>query len=824
MSSYPYSLLPNKGDHIRLLRLLPNEDEAAPIQCELLDYSLQRLSSRSHLYEALSYVWGVPHDKLRIDVDNDPFLVTVNLHVALSHLRDPSLERILWVDAICINQNDNEERAQQVQLMVKIYSKAHRVIVWLGKETVNTTEALEDIQFAASDEFTELSKIKINKQAIFALLQRPWFERVWVLQEVAAARHIAIACGPTEIEGHAFCLGLKSLQLSYTDVPKLQTLPSITYLIEGASLRSRNTANSLEKSSLNIRTLVELIDMFRTRHASDVRDKVYALLGMASDDPVKAGLQPDYNILWEELFRNLVRLILGKHASVETGCDKDRPLIKSKGSVVGQVAWVRTDKKLNVNIGFTSQNIAWYPGKQMDWTLLASAEAIRDGDVICFLQGASQPTVIRLYRDYFEIIMISVTPLREREVSKQSELRECLTFFPRDFLLAWDWIQAPKELRDQGESNSSLFDKSTRTWNIALILGDLNEVEKEKYTLQEAIKGYNTIFEGEQTMLKLQHGLTPLCWAARNGFVRAVKLLLGEENIDLNLKDSQYSRTPLSWAAGNGHETVVKLLLETGQLGVDFRDHDGRTPLSWAAKNGYTAIVKLLLETGLVIADSKDRYSWTPLLYAAKNGYEAIIKMLLKTSQIKVDFKSRDGRTPLSWAAGNGHEAIVKLLLETGQVEVDFKDQVGRTPLTWAASNGYEAIVKLLLETGHVNADSKDPNGRTPLSWAARNGHEAIVKLLLETGEVEVDFKDQDGRTPLSWAARNGHVNADSKDRNGRTPLSWAAESGCQPIVKLLLETGQVNANSEDRDGLTPSFYAAQKNHQTIVALLVETR
>ena len=100
-----------------------------------------------------------------------------------------------------------------------------------------------------------------------------------------------IICGSVEIDGYAFCLGLKSLKLTYTTSPELQTLPSVTYLIERAGLRSKYTTNLPERFSLNIRCLAELIDMFHTRKASDVHDKVYALLGMSSDDPGKAGLR-----------------------------------------------------------------------------------------------------------------------------------------------------------------------------------------------------------------------------------------------------------------------------------------------------------------------------------------------------------------------------------------------------------------------------------------------------------------------------------------------------------------------------------------------------
>ncbi|KAH9211013.1 heterokaryon incompatibility protein-domain-containing protein [Leptodontidium sp. 2 PMI_412] len=395
MSSYQYPSRPLSGDNIRLLRLLPNEDEAAPLQCKLRNYSLQKLGTRTHLYEALSYTWGGSKNPRSISINKQKLDITRNLHAGLLCLRDRSLERVLWVDAICIDQSNLEERKQQVQLMAKIYAKAHRVIIWLGRGTADAEGALEDIRLAANEELTKSSKEEMNQQAILSLLQRPWFQRIWVLQEVAAARHVVMMCGSMEIDGYAFCLGLKSLKLSYTSSPELQTLLSITYLIERAGLRSKYTTDSLERFSLNVRNLAELIDMFHTRKASDVRDKVYALLGMSSDDPGKAGLQPDYNISWEELFQQLVKFVLGKDVSVETS--SQRAVIKIKGCILGLVSSVRRDDRQNVKI--TSRNTAYKLGGNTEWTFQASAKPIQERDVICLLHGVSKPTIIRLSLD-----------------------------------------------------------------------------------------------------------------------------------------------------------------------------------------------------------------------------------------------------------------------------------------------------------------------------------------------------------------------------------------------------------------------------------------
>lgn len=177
MSRYCYSPLSASADNIRLLRLMPyaNENrEKTKLQCELFEYSLQDLGQRTHLFEALSYTWGGEQRPCSITIKDQSLDVTANLYTALLHLRDRSLERILWIDAICIDQNNLEERSQQVQLMAMIYSKAYCVLVWLGEATDNIDGALEDIQHAANGEFIKHS----NK--IFNLLQQPWFRRIWV--------------------------------------------------------------------------------------------------------------------------------------------------------------------------------------------------------------------------------------------------------------------------------------------------------------------------------------------------------------------------------------------------------------------------------------------------------------------------------------------------------------------------------------------------------------------------------------------------------------------------------------------------------------------
>jgi hypothetical protein len=179
MSQYSYSPLPSGSDSIRLLRLMPHEDETANIQCELFEYRLQNLRG-SHLYEALSYVWGNPDKKLPILLNNYSFDVTVNLHAALLRLRNDSMERVVWVDAICIDQENHKEKEHQIQSMAKIYSQANRVIVWLGEAEDDSDQALEAIRVAPGKKSTKEWDNGMVSHAVLAVLQRPWFRRIWV--------------------------------------------------------------------------------------------------------------------------------------------------------------------------------------------------------------------------------------------------------------------------------------------------------------------------------------------------------------------------------------------------------------------------------------------------------------------------------------------------------------------------------------------------------------------------------------------------------------------------------------------------------------------
>ncbi|KAM0309730.1 hypothetical protein ACHAO8_008777 [Botrytis cinerea] len=444
MSQSLYSSLPLVSNNIRLLRILPNENEEADINCALFVYPLHDSGRGTHRYEALSYVWGDADNSCSICVNGHSLIVRANLHSALLRLRDPVLDRIIWIDAICINQEDLNERGHQVQLMAKIYSKASQVVVWLGEAADNSDLALEKIVIAANQ--SEISSSKITRKAILALLQRPWFRRIWVLQEAAAARHILIMCGLVEIDGYAFCAGLNASKSYLEAYPRLQRLiRSVTYLMKEATLRPKYATSSSDNFSLDIRPLSELMETYYTREATDDRDKVYALLAMCSDSPTSAGLLPDYTILWEQLFQQLVRFILCKEINVRFPQDRKEAIIRSKGCVLGWVNSVEVDApwndtvKLDISCTDDLKYLERTKKRRTTWNLPTVEKNVQRGDIVYLIQGVLKPTIIRSCKDHFSVIMIAASPKWPKVIGSKMT-------FPREFLLVWDLGESEKNL------------------------------------------------------------------------------------------------------------------------------------------------------------------------------------------------------------------------------------------------------------------------------------------------------------------------------------------------------------------------------------------
>jgi len=136
-SFYQYSSLPSEK-FIRLLELYPGHANDS-IDCTLRQIEFENAPK----YETISYAWGDPANKIDVLCDGKIIAITQNLNDALLRFKLRDRSRILWADAICINQNDDVEKGSQVKLMNKIYAKATRVCAWLGCTTAQLQPAFK---------------------------------------------------------------------------------------------------------------------------------------------------------------------------------------------------------------------------------------------------------------------------------------------------------------------------------------------------------------------------------------------------------------------------------------------------------------------------------------------------------------------------------------------------------------------------------------------------------------------------------------------------------------------------------------------------------
>ncbi|KAM5349712.1 hypothetical protein ACJ41O_006217 [Fusarium nematophilum] len=222
-SALIYEPLDSVSHEIRVLQVLPTTDYDDAIECLITKTVL----GGGVRFSALSYVWGDAKVTEDIRVNAQTFRATTNLVEALRHIRaarKPTILDAIWIDAICINQNDVPEKNQQVKLMGSIYQSAESVVSWLGAESPDSAATLLFIQQAAEclraagfqplDFFARieslmggrreglLSKTVIN--GLTELLKRQAFYRGWVFQESYLAQERFFVCGHDWVNAEDF--------------------------------------------------------------------------------------------------------------------------------------------------------------------------------------------------------------------------------------------------------------------------------------------------------------------------------------------------------------------------------------------------------------------------------------------------------------------------------------------------------------------------------------------------------------------------------------------------------------------------------------------
>ncbi|TGJ82172.1 hypothetical protein E0Z10_g6592 [Xylaria hypoxylon] len=319
----------------RLVRIFPKTMRV--VKCEIIHSSL----ADPPPYIGISYAWGDAVDKRSIQIGNVDISVAVSLFGALDAVRKRGEYVLVWVDALCIDQQNRDERSQQVQLMTEIYAKATEVAVWLGPSENGSELArdfLEDIAIARDTEeiknlLTSPSRLPAVS-AVVHLFQRDYWHRLWVVQEVFNAKTIKVYCGDSaslpwgiyKRAAHVFRRHKEGLDLHFSvnSMPRnrhqsaLQSFLSYSQALVYEGPNSFYDFGSLDE--FGEESLLNVVRACRRKLTSEPRDKIFGILGILPD-AVRKEFPVDYNMSIKVIYTNVVDFLLYTTERLDVICE-----------------------------------------------------------------------------------------------------------------------------------------------------------------------------------------------------------------------------------------------------------------------------------------------------------------------------------------------------------------------------------------------------------------------------------------------------------------------------------------------------------------------
>lgn len=292
-------------DAVRLILLNPSPDLNSPLEGSLFPTTLSNCQNDLiENYTALSYVWGDPTRIATIEIGGQSLGITASLNSALRYLRDQTRVRRIWADAVCINQDDIEEKNQQVKQMATVYAIAHHTIIWVGESNAETEQFFGELKKQSyhrfigrpneAPEFTGHAGGSYNgADTGVKILTRQWFKRIWVLQELVQSRDPWVQCG-------AICIRWIDFKEHFIGEPYTQMSPENVRLIEGmASLHSQHQlgvfgTRSIYGSSDPRAVAVKLLNLLLSRRGlgvEDPRDMLFAHVGLLGNSQLSQSFQ-----------------------------------------------------------------------------------------------------------------------------------------------------------------------------------------------------------------------------------------------------------------------------------------------------------------------------------------------------------------------------------------------------------------------------------------------------------------------------------------------------------------------------------------------------
>ena len=397
------------------------------MKCDIFEASL---NGDGQDYEALSYSWleydedkkkkevkqpGKAKQEYIIECNQSSIPISRNLSSALFRLRHVQESRTLWIDQICINQNDELEKDRQIPLMADIYSKAFRVLIWLGEAMHDSDSAmdafpvmvrkLQEKDNTASVPYGSISEVlgepANHLEAIKHLLRRRWFSRVWTLQEAAAARDCLVVCGDRQIDFNYFLILNQQCQVDgyghWKDT--VATIarsiapekPDERYVMAHIVTIAKLKHAGMHKASESEEPLYMLLNSIRTCGAEKSKDRIYAMYRYLPKAITQAMDEPPYSGYTDET-------LFAKVAVTE--------IVQRK-----KVAFLTAAGITRQNLQLPSWVPDWtYAEKQHSFTVL-NQDCIDKGQGVLFQASKQSPGAATRLSECCAVLHVHVKPL-----------------------------------------------------------------------------------------------------------------------------------------------------------------------------------------------------------------------------------------------------------------------------------------------------------------------------------------------------------------------------------------------------------------------------
>jgi len=311
INSLPYQRTAPENDEIRLLEVFPSQDFDSMVECSMRHYSLIEDFVE---YAALSYEWGNTSVRKRILVDGFRFSVTPNLYEFLRQMRRRR-SPLLWIDQICINQKDDQEKSVYIPKMGKIFHRACYVYVWLGPSRDGSRELMAFLKeletehrpvCAHNKKIPELDDddLDVYRNELDAFMRRGYWRRVWIIQEIAMGTEVFVFCGPDKVSWKA--IELLMGQLSKRTLFRGKQINQVEHLC----------ITRTQKQQDNPISLLQAMYESRASLATNLRDRVYGLLSLVYDSDRYVD-RPRYDASLTQICRSMTETVIRSKKSLD---------------------------------------------------------------------------------------------------------------------------------------------------------------------------------------------------------------------------------------------------------------------------------------------------------------------------------------------------------------------------------------------------------------------------------------------------------------------------------------------------------------------------